>query len=130
LPWCQARLNNIFVPFSLSWQVFNAQLTSHIWLSTVYHRTVAQLYFLKYFRLHIFCCFIMAALSLDSQNASLHGMVKGTDGEGLDRVNIVITEDQSQQYYSDESGQYDIEIKQGILQTIVFFSISHSPVTY
>src|SRR5690349_41422 len=73
---------------------------------------------------------MLISLVAKSQTAGISGVVKGTDGEPIERVTIGIKEEPRIFTNSDEKGAYSLEVPAGRTLTIIFYDISYGSTSH
>jgi hypothetical protein len=67
---------------------------------------------------------------LFSQKAVVRGIVKGSEGEPLERVSVAIREEPLINAITDAAGRYSLQVDADRTLTIVFFELSHHQLSY
>src|SRR5689334_12873693 len=82
---------------------------------------ISPAYFLKALKRHILLFFTCFAAIASSQTATVSGIIKGTDGEPIEKITIGVKEDPGISANTNEKGSYVITVAAGKLQTLVFY---------
>jgi hypothetical protein len=81
-------------------------------------------------RINILVLLICFGFQFHAQEATIAGTVKGIDGEPLEHITIGFKELPQERNETDSKGHYSIIVPANRTLSIIFFEMSHSPVTY
>lgn len=73
---------------------------------------------------------LLISITFQAQVTVLRGKVTGTDGAGIERMNIGIRELPASGYYTEPDGTYSFTLASGKPYTILFYDINHAAETF